>query len=490
MDSSTLSQWKQNRTIAFGTPIVGLSSDIITQQQQGFNEKYVNGKQTQACCNEFSVPLIPITQSKSVEIIVTSVRAISGRAYLELNGSGVIDTVIRRIIFNGPISVIIPFTSKITIYSDDLSVLGFNIQSNATFSLHFYNISQLTQIFLPENGLSDFITYTITGIQFESPAPLVTDFNINFRGPESGGAFIQAIQSYISFDGSYIPNVELLGLASDSGGTLSQITNLPASLQSLSLIGNSLSSINLTPCINLQILFCGNNQLTSLDCSTLGNLTELFCESNNLSSINLGSINVLEYLSCSTNSSLTSLNISNLINLKELLCGATAITSLNLSNLQSLERLECENNTNLSTLNLSTLPQPLKLKTLNLGNTGRTNITVTSFTNLENLYIDNNSLSTLNVSANTKLVGLSCSENQLLTLDITGLTMLTYVNIENNNIDQSNADAIAQKLNLLPPREFATFNVINQNGPTTINITGSDYVSLQTKGWTIGTQEL
>jgi Leucine-rich repeat (LRR) protein len=150
-----------------------------------------------------------------------------------------------------------------------------------------------------------------------------------------------------------------------SSNSLSTLSNLPNSLDSLICGSNGLNSLPPLP-TNLKYLSCGSNNLTSLP-SLPANLTYLSC-GNNYSLASLPSLPAsLTYLSCSSNylSALPSLPSS----LTYLNCNSNYLTSLpslpaslitlychynNLSSLPSLptslKELVCYSNSNLSVL--------------------------------------------------------------------------------------------------------------------------------------------
>jgi len=167
---------------------------------------------------------------------------------------------------------------------------------------------------------------------------------------------------------------------------ISDLTGIKAfvNLESLSVQGNSLTSINLSKNTALTDLACSSNQLTNLDVSNNTELTKLFC-----------------------GRAFTSLDLSNNPNLIELTILPGQLTSLDLSNNTVLTRLRCSDN---------------KLANLDLSNN----------TALTSLSCSDNQLVNLNLSNNTSLTHLDCSNNQLTSLDVSNNTALKRIRLRDN----------------------------------------------------------
>lgn len=116
-------------------------------------------------------------------------------------------------------------------------------------------------------------------------------------------------------------------------------------LTMLTCFGTGLTSLNLSGCTNLAILYCRyNNQLTSLNVSDCTNLTELYCNGNQLTTLNVSGCKNLEILYC-FNNRLTSLNLSGCTSLTWLDCSNNQLKDLDVSACESLVYLYCGNQT-------------------------------------------------------------------------------------------------------------------------------------------------
>ena len=97
-----------------------------------------------------------------------------------------------------------------------------------------------------------------------------------------------------------------------------QIVDLDVSrcvnLEVLLVTTNQLSVLDISHNIKLRTIFCNNNQLSKLDTSKNTNLLALECANNKLTKLNLKKNKKLERLRCSVNQ-ITELNISNCANL-------------------------------------------------------------------------------------------------------------------------------------------------------------------------------
>ena len=90
-----------------------------------------------------------------------------------------------------------------------------------------------------------------------------------------------------------------------------------ASLKTLGLSGNKLTSLDLTNCTGLTELYCSGNRIETLNVSGRPQLFMLVCFDNHLTTLNLSGCSALQMLDCSINY-LTTLNLS----------GCTALTNL------------------------------------------------------------------------------------------------------------------------------------------------------------------
>lgn len=149
------------------------------------------------------------------------------------------------------------------------------------------------------------------------------------------------------------------------------------SLQTLSLSGENIKSINLTKNTKLTKLYINNTEISKIDLTKNTKLKELYLVESSLKSINLTKNTELTLLSLSRNN-LTSINLTKNTKLKRLDLNFNNIKSLNLTKNTKITWLELDDNS-ISSINLSK------------------NI------NLETLFIRGNKLVNLDLSKNKKL---------------------------------------------------------------------------------------
>lgn len=249
-------------------------------------------------------------------------------------------------------------------------------------------------------------------------------------------------------------------------------------LETLSLDGHKMTSLDLAGCSNLKDLTCTNNELlTSVnldECSALEYVNFLFC---NLSSLDVSDCPNLKSLGCAQNKSITSLNISgckklesvdvsnnkianaldfsNNVNLTRLLCDVNSLSNLNVDGCINLDELMCGSNqlaaldvtdcTNLTYLDCGgnqisslDLSKNTKLVNLSLGKNQLTNVNLSNCSSLTSLSCGDNLLTELNVSNCNSLTSLSCGDNQLSSLDLRGLVALKTLYCGKNELKNLN----------------------------------------------------
>jgi Leucine-rich repeat (LRR) protein len=189
-------------------------------------------------------------------------------------------------------------------------------------------------------------------------------------------------------------------------------------LQELECSDNELTSLEFIKHLTLlQELNCWGNNLTSLEgIENLSQLQKLWCSSNNLTSLeSIKHLTQLQQLRCYRNNITSLEGIENFTQLQELDCCQNYITSLEpIKHLKQLQELYCSYN------QLSSL-EPIK-----------------HLIQLQTLYCNNNQLTSLeSIKHLTQLQELECGNNQLtsLPLEIINLRNLTYINYDNNPID-------------------------------------------------------
>ena len=126
-------------------------------------------------------------------------------------------------------------------------------------------------------------------------------------------------------------------------------------LQYLNILNNSLNSIDITNCPNVNTIICGGNLFIDLDLSSTPQLQRLLCQGNMLTSLDLSSKPDLYEVNCSGND-LTSIDFMNNPALIEINTSTNPIDTLDLSANPLLVEVNCNTN-QLDTLVLTGLSQ-------------------------------------------------------------------------------------------------------------------------------------
>ncbi len=233
-----------------------------------------------------------------------------------------------------------------------------------------------------------------------------------------------------------LKNLEVLniGMTNITNFDLSKYTYLAPTLKELNVSKLKLSTIDITPFVNLEKLDVSSNQFTTIDCSNLSKL-KLFSCSNmpTLTSVNLKGCVALEELIASmcnlTGLDLTDNQSLNAIYVQENECvgnieltptiksqlkflniGHTGCTSINLDGCVNLEEFECPTNALEQAPNFKDCK---KLNWLRIESTGISDLDVSSCPELKELYCYSNNLENLDISKNEKLERLICFENNM-----------------------------------------------------------------------------
>ncbi|MFH6767321.1 T9SS type B sorting domain-containing protein [Gaetbulibacter aquiaggeris] len=232
------------------------------------------------------------------------------------------------------------------------------------------------------------------------------------------------------------PNFEqaLIDLGHDSGpldgmvptSNISYLTSLDVQAKNISDItgiqdfigltqlfcgSNSITTINVSPLIDLQIFWCSNNELSALDVSKNTKLISLVCDNNQLTNLNVTNNPALNVLVFETNQ-ITTIDVSINSTLTTFNCSNNFLTSLDISNNNNLVNLNCSIN-QISDLDIS---KNLILITLDL-----------SF----------NLLEVLDLSLNNQITEVICRDNNLC-----------QINIKNGNNNALNAFDFSNNPNL------------------------------------------
>ena len=155
---------------------------------------------------------------------------------------------------------------------------------------------------------------------------VAADTNLNLSIPHNGGAPVEIyIWSATSASSGKKGELTYLTVVSDSLTSL-DVSGLTA-LATLTCNSNSLTFLDVSGLTALTSLSFDSNQLTSLDVSGLTALTDLYCNDNNLTSLDVSGLTALSGLNCHANN-LTSLDVSGLTALTYLTCYGNNLTSI------------------------------------------------------------------------------------------------------------------------------------------------------------------
>ncbi|MEZ7504992.1 T9SS type A sorting domain-containing protein [Flavobacterium sp. Arc2] len=192
-----------------------------------------------------------------------------------------------------------------------------------------------------------------------------------------------------------------------SESNISDLTGINnfSNLRALSVIGNNLSTLDLSGLKNLEQLQCQRNSLTSLNIDNLNKLNILYCNENKLTTLDFSSNKGLVSLYCSDNQ-LTDLKVSGCPNLHEIICENNLLTMLDLSNLNKLTSVLLNNNL---------LEQ----------------ITFKGCSNLQSVTCRNNKFLSLDLSECNQIY-LDCQNNNLVNLNLKNGLPLIDLLLQNN----------------------------------------------------------
>lgn len=211
---------------------------------------------------------------------------------------------------------------------------------------------------------------------------------------------------------------------------------------------------------NLVFLSVVNNSLNSIDVTQNTQLTELICAMNNLTTLNVSQNVLLERLVISLNTGLAAIDLSANVNLKEIHLENTSISTIDLSHQSALE-LGYFSNSDLTSLDVSFCPN---IKGIQCAGNMISNLNTSGCTELESIYAHGNALSSMNLSTNVGLKWLRVCCNLLTTLDLSTLVNLEYLDCPFNNlttIDLSNNPNL--KSIYLFGNELTSLNAANGN---------------------------
>ena len=321
-----------------------------------------------------------------------------------------------------------------------------------------------------------------------------------------------------------ISSVTSLDISSQS---ISDLTGLEAftALENLSVANNSLTTINVSSNINLQILNVSQNAITSVDISALTGLTNLNVSQTSLNALNISSNTGLTNLNIA-NTSISSMELSNHTAITVFDAQNAALTFLNIKNgaNTSITSFNITGNTNLSCVNVDnatystnnwaqkeavtsysehcyetyvpdnnfeayleangmgngianddyvTTSNIASLTSLNVNNQNISDLTgIEDFPSLTTLVVSNNNLSNLDLSNKTSLTHLQIQDNPLTAINISDLTNLIYLDLSRTNIsslDVSN-NTVLQSLRLIRNTAISSIDVSSNTALTTLHL--------------------
>ncbi len=224
-------------------------------------------------------------------------------------------------------------------------------------------------------------------------------------------------------------------------------------LEILECSDNLLAYLDVSKNTELKTLSCSNNHLTSLDVTKNTKLVSLSCSDNQLTSIDVSKNTLLSNLYCNNNQ-LSSLDVSKNTLLSGLYCTNNQLSSLDISRNKSLISLWC----NWNKIVLLDVLKNIYLIDLCCGNNQLTSLDVSKNTALKDLSCGNNQLTSLDVSKNSKLASLDCSTNQLSSLNVSNNTALVDITCARNIIKGSSMDKL---INSLPTIKSGIIMIVN-----------------------------
>ena len=239
------------------------------------------------------------------------------------------------------------------ITADDVAELDGNIysftmpQSNVSIFLDFEYVTEtysdvtIDETTFPDPNFRNWLlsqSYGSDGVITGDEVANVTNISANACGIED----LTGIEHFPA-----LTNLDVSNFEDDAEDTWNRIITLDLSgnplLRNIYCDNNILTSINVSECSDLKILFCGDNQLTSLNLAGNPRLSILSCIRNQLTELDLSDNTNLDQLYCEYNQ-LTSINVANLSKMIILNCNDNHLTSLDVSGCTAMFQLYFYNN--------------------------------------------------------------------------------------------------------------------------------------------------
>ena len=274
---------------------------------------------------------------------------------------------------------------------------------------------------------------------------------------------------------SNVKNISVISMEIESLKGVRYFTEL----ESLSCIGNDLTSLDVSGCTSLKQIFCRENGISSLNISGCSALEYLDCDYNQLASLDMSAFPALTTLYCAFNE-LTSLNVNGCSNLVSLYCYDNQLTTLNVSGHSSLKNLSCGGNTALSTLNISGCSG---LTSLYCDRDALQTLTLTGSPAIKYLDVGSNRLTSLNVGACSDLRELSCQYNSLRVLNVGSCPALEKLFCDSNSLTQLDVSECSGLLRLsCSYNQLEDLDVSMCADLNTLDCSGNDMTSLNVNG--------
>ena len=204
-----------------------------------------------------------------------------------------------------------------------------------------------------------------------------------------------------------------------------------SNLVNLSISGNSLNTLDVSTNTKLEKLSCGGNNLSSLNVEENILLKELIVGTNQLTDINVSQNTLLEVLNC-PNNQIPALNLASNPLLIELGCDGNPLTEINLTNNPEMEKLFCSHTNTNSIL----FPEHPKIYRFACESANLTEIDVSMLDSLNFISVYNNELTELDLSNNLKLNELICSENELTSLILPENNVIAKLQLRKNKLSE------------------------------------------------------
>ncbi|MEM6685164.1 MAG: matrixin family metalloprotease, partial [Bacteroidota bacterium] len=241
-------------------------------------------------------------------------------------------------------------------------------------------------------------------------------------------------------------NIVLVELAAYNNQLTSLDLNNNIAIFEVDAFGNQLTTLNVTNCIALERLYLDNNNFTSLDLSTNTSLRRLIINDNNLENLNVqnGNNANMNFFNTTNNPNLTCIlvddvtlatnnftNIDPQTNFSATYCRYTQIPDANFeTTLNNLGYDDIAGDGQVPTALIEVVTM-LNVEFSNIADvTG-----IEDFTALQSFNANNNNITSVDVSANTNLETLRLITNQLTTLDVSQNTNLKDLAVNDNMIE-------------------------------------------------------